>query len=365
MNKSQLFKRSTYLLITLLLVFSACKENEVKIDETEKELESSVLKTLKVLVFHEGGFLANNATIGAYNPNNQAYNPTAFREVNGSFIGDVQQNVISNNGLFYSVLNGSNAVGILDSASLSLISTIKNEAIDKPRDLAIKGQTAYLSNWGPYNEDFTLSNSKIVVLDLALNTVVGSIETAEGLEDVHLANNTLLVTRNYFGSYRNLTFIDTETNQIITDIELPEGPQEILEDAAGNIWVVCSSGALVNINVEETSIANTVDLDGAIFADAAIYAGAIYFFQDNEIKAYDLMTGNIRSVTTTVEIQVPYAFGVDPSNGDIYLGDGVDYSDGGMVIRYSAEGELLDEFNSGILPTQFIFQTNLVEEVEE
>ena len=53
-------------------------------------------------------------------------------------------------------------------------------------------------------------------------------------------------------------------------------------------------------------------------------------------------------------METPYAFGVDPVSGDFYLGDALDYSSEGLVIRYSNEGELLDNFESGIIPTHLL-----------
>jgi hypothetical protein len=223
MSNTNLFKKSIYLILAvLLIVFTGCNENEIVPDDEsdDSENDSLTLQTVNVLIFHEGGFTANNATIGSYNPEKQEYNPTAYRNENGSFIGDVQQSVFSNNGLLYSVLNGTNAVKVLDSASLSLTTTIEHELIDKPRNLSVLGSTGYLSNWGPYADGGALSDSRIVTIDLNNNSVTGSIETEEGLEDVQVVGNTLLATRNYFGSYQHLTFINLENNEIIADIEL-------------------------------------------------------------------------------------------------------------------------------------------------
>ncbi len=360
--KLNLRNRSLLALLVMFLIFTACDEDEIipEVDEPEEvESDSLVLRTVNVLIFHEGGFMANNATIGSYNPLNQRYNATSYRDVNGSFIGDVQQSVLLNNGMFYSVLNGTNIVQVLDSTTLNLSATIEDDLIDKPRDLAIAGNIGYLSNWGPYGDNFGLTDSRILIIDINNSSVTGSIETEEGLEDVEIVGNTLLAIRNYFGAYQNLSFISLDNNEVITDIELPAGPQEILTDASGNVWVVCSSGALVKIDVENTSIVETIELEGPIFGDADIYDNAIYFLQNNEVKAYNLSTGTISSIAETMEIQTPYGFALDPLTGDIYIGDGVDFSDSGKVLIYSAEGELINDFVSGILPSQFVFESEL------
>ncbi|MBO4430059.1 MAG: hypothetical protein J5790_01800, partial [Bacteroidaceae bacterium] len=51
-----------------------------------------------------------------------------------------------------------------------------------------------------------------------------------------------------------------------------------------------------------------------------------------------------------------YGIGVSPRNGDIYVGDAVDYSQAGVVYRYDAAGTLIDQFRVGINPNHFAFK---------
>ena len=51
-----------------------------------------------------------------------------------------------------------------------------------------------------------------------------------------------------------------------------------------------------------------------------------------------------------------YGLNVNPYDGDIYLADAVDYSQAGVVYRYSREGQLVDHFRVGINPSCFAFK---------
>ena len=51
-----------------------------------------------------------------------------------------------------------------------------------------------------------------------------------------------------------------------------------------------------------------------------------------------------------------YGISVDPYSGDIYVADAVDYSQSGVVYRYSPDGELADQFRVGINPNGFAFK---------
>ena len=42
-------------------------------------------------------------------------------------------------------------------------------------------------------------------------------------------------------------------------------------------------------------------------------------------------------------------------NEDIYIADAKDYASNGEVLRYNSEGELVDTFEVGLLPSKFAF----------
>ena len=50
-----------------------------------------------------------------------------------------------------------------------------------------------------------------------------------------------------------------------------------------------------------------------------------------------------------------YGLGINPHTGDIYIADAKDYMSDGAVLRYSAGGEKLDEFEVGVCPSKFAF----------
>jgi hypothetical protein len=331
-------------LLTLVLVISACNSTE-EID----------LKTAGVYIYHEGAFGSNNATIGNYNPESYEYNPTLYRGQNGSSIGDVQQNILVENNIFYSVLNGSNTIDIMGD-NLKSEGKIRIPELDKPRDIAVAGDIAFISNWGPYDENFALISSEILVVDLKTHELIDRIETQEYPEHLILKNNKLLVSHsNFDGSISELSVININNLQIEQTIEVPQGPKEFEEDENGNIWVVCTSGSLIKLNAGLSGIENNIMLDNEVLGDIDAHEDFIYFYSGGEILNLNISDNSISSTGIEVEIETPYAFAVDPVSGDFYLGDALDYSSEGLVIRYSSDGELIDTFQSGIIPTHFTF----------
>jgi len=51
-----------------------------------------------------------------------------------------------------------------------------------------------------------------------------------------------------------------------------------------------------------------------------------------------------------------YGLGVDPTTGNIYVSDAIDYVQKGKVYRYHPDGSLIDSFTAGVIPGGFYFQ---------
>lgn len=333
-------------ILLLVFIFSACED-----------ADDIVLKTSGVYIYHEGAFGSSNANIGNYEPETYAYNSSLYRGQNGSFIGDVLQNVLVDNGndRIYGVLNGSNSIDLMTS-NLKSEETLRFPELDKPRDIAVSGDLAFIANWGPYDQNFALTNSSVFVVNLVTNEIVDKIETQEYPEHLLIKDNKLIVSHASFdGSIRELTIIDVDNLRVEGSIEMPSGPQEVVEDENGDIWVVCTTGALIQLNTSLTSIASKIDLDNGVLGDIDSHENAIYFYSAGEISYINIADQSITATGIEVAMQTPYAFAVDPISGDFYLGDAKDFASEGLVIRYSSEGELLDTFESGIAPTQFSF----------
>ena len=51
-----------------------------------------------------------------------------------------------------------------------------------------------------------------------------------------------------------------------------------------------------------------------------------------------------------------YGLTIDPTSGDVYVADAIDYTQQGKIYRYTAHGELVDEFYVGIIPGSFCWK---------
>ncbi len=132
--------------------------------------------------------------------------------MNGTFPGDVLPNPITidgDNG--YLVLNGSNKIEIIDDNTFKSKSTFTDKLLDKPRYLQVINGKAYISVWGPYDANFSLTGSYVLVIDTKTLQVVTSIATDPGVENLLYNSKYLFASNNNFGGSNTVSVIDPAT----------------------------------------------------------------------------------------------------------------------------------------------------------
>src|SRR5258706_8321587 len=163
------------------------------------------------LIVNEGAFGSANGDVTYYNVSSTLLEQTIFKNVNGTFAGDVLQSITIDGDNGYLVLNGSNKIEIIDDNTFKSKSIFTDKLLDKPRYLQVINGKAYISVWGPYDANFSLTGSYVLVVDVKTLQVVTSIATDAGVENL-LYNGKYLFASNYnFGSSSTVSIIDPST----------------------------------------------------------------------------------------------------------------------------------------------------------
>lgn len=322
-----------------------------------------------VLVANEGAFGSSNGDVTYYNASPSLLEQTIFKNINGSFPGDVLQSISIDGDNGYLVLNGSNKIEIVDDNTFKSTNTFSNNLLIQPRYLQVINGKAYISVWGAYDANFSLTNSYVLVVDTKTLQVVTSIATDPGVENL-LYNGKYLFASNFnFGGSSSVSVIDPSTNKLVTNIPLTAGPSGMVIDANNKLWVITSGsstnfvgnndGKLYRINPSSFAIEQTIELNANPLTDLGIspdkknlyYAvGSLVFKTDISASIAPSAPWSSTSITTL------YSLGVDPKTGEVYLGDALNYSSEGKVYVYNTDGTLKTSFNAGIAPGQFIFR---------
>jgi len=134
----------------------------------------------------------------------------------------------------------------------------------------------------------------------------------------------------------------------------PEGLQFVL---AAGVASSADQGAIQVIDWTTKVVANTLLLDqeaSSLYPRVSVAHNRVLVLHRG-LYAVD-SAGDITVLDTDLGLAQPYALGVDPAHGDIYVGDaGSLFSGAGTVVRYSSTLSALDTFEAGVLPGGFVF----------
>ncbi|RTQ53253.1 hypothetical protein EJV47_00490 [Hymenobacter gummosus] len=323
------------------LLFSSCDDDKVT---TEPAV---VVAGQSVLVVNEGQFNQPNSAVSLYNKSTKAVERNLFQKQNQRELGNVAQSmtVIGDRG--YIVVNADGRVEVVDMKNFKAVAQITN--LSQPRYLTSTGSRAFLTEWRGNYPNYTAG--RVSVIDLSTNTVAQQITVGVNPEQILLAGGKLYVANSYGNT---LSVINPGNNTVESSVTVPDGPRQLAEDAAGNIWVL-SDAFLTRFNpatpTQQTRIGITSDYrNGNLRLNAArdqVYvsiAGAVYRF----------------ATTATALPTTPFlrrnltGLGIDPQDNTVYAGAG-SYTADGRVIRYTTTGTVIDSFNVAIAPNSFLF----------
>jgi len=204
--------------------------------------------------------------------------------------------------------------------------------------------------------------NRLAVVNLQTNAIEKYIPLRGWTEEMLLHQGKVLVT-NLRTSY--LYRINPLTDAVEDSVWLGYPAGSLRADVNGNVWVLCSQvlqanapSRLVKLNSTATQVLRTFDLGTG--------AGKILCSNGTRTQLFWLRSHvYAMSVTADTLPAQPfiyrqsgenfYSLGVDPLNGEVYVGDAVDFVQQGRVKCYTASGQFITSFQSGIIPGNFTF----------
>lgn len=311
-----------------------------------------------VFIVCEGNFMYGNATLSVYIPSSGELQNEVFARANGMKLGDVAQSMTMHEGTAYIVVNNSGVIFGIDPETFRIKRVIRG--IGSPRYMYFRGQDAYVTS---------LYEPRIAIVDVPTATVAGYIDTPghTSTEQMVAFGDTLFVS---CWSYDDTVLaVDMVTREVTGEIKLRSQPRYMTSDRFGKLWVLTDGGmgdaqsgtppALYRIDpasltVEREFVLRAGDSPKGLDTDGG---GETIYFLNEDVWRMDVQADELpaepflRSRNT-----IYYALGVDPRNGDVYVGDAIDYQQQGVVYRFSKEGKGLDTLRVGITPSSFCFR---------
>lgn len=323
-----------------------------------------------VFICNEGNFMYGNASLSFYDTNSGNVTNHVFQARNGAPLGDVVQsmNILGDRG--FVVVNNSGKIYVINTETAEFEGSITG--LTSPRHIHfVNAEKAYISD---------LYESKITIINPETLQKTGTIDVSKPASEFlqHSTEQMVQFGKNVFvscWSYDNtILVIDTETDRVIEEIEVPIQPKSMVLDKNGKLWVLTDGGfdgspfgfeapALVKIDAstfetERLWRFTKGDHPAALTTNAT--ADTLYFLNlhvwQMPVDATRIPEIPFIESTYTDTYGGFYSLSIDPKTSDVYVGDAIDHRQDGMVYRYSATGKLKDNFRVGIAPGYFIFK---------
>ncbi|WP_010664582.1 DUF5074 domain-containing protein [Marinilabilia salmonicolor] len=371
MRKLEFFKKSVpsigvlkALSLALLLAFVSCEsDDDTGVVEDKGDFVNGIF------VLNQGAMNAANASVSFIAQDTVMGD--LFADRNNAVLGDVLQDMVSVDTLSFLVLNNSHSLVVVNNKNFSYVGQI-SEGINNPRYAVVFNGLIYVSQWG--------NEGEVAVVDPEKMEVVNTIDVGFGPEGLEVVGDELWVANcGGYGTDNIISVIDPVNDEVIEEITVNDNPQDLVVDANGDVWVLAtgrseydagsgtfvsvSPAAIHNVNASSYEVEQTFLPDESVYGKAtkiaisadgqSFYFGGGYGFSgiwEVEITVSELPQETFADVT-------PSGLGVNPANGDLYVGVAPSFTSVGHVEVYSANGTAVETYedNIGIGPCNFVF----------
>jgi YVTN family beta-propeller protein len=350
--KKTVLKISQWFVVGATVAFTSCN------NEPDKVSPQKV--TGSVYVVCEGNFLSNEGKISRYNPTTNQSQIDVYKDANNVGLGDIVQSMTIIDTLAYIVVNNSNKIEIAGINSFKKVNTISNLAL--PRYLVQVGNNkAYLTEYKNF-----VDNGQVSVIDLKTNTIIKTIAVGKFPEKMIKVGNRVYVLNN--GS--NFVSVIDLNNESVSEISVGYGGNDMVLDGT-NIYVLTqgkkeytadwsidveksTAATIEKINTNNNTVQKLFTFSSTLDSPSrlAIKNNELYFI-NNGLYKISLNSGSFNP--TKLYARSLYGLGIDPSNGQIYVGTS-GFTSNQKLIRLSDDGVAKDSATVGAGPNGFVFK---------
>lgn len=391
-------KKQTKLLIALLMMgglVASCRKEVKNSNENPSPDEPSVVEegtAVEALMrpndsfqgfylLNEGAYQSNKSTLdfadftrGRYISNLFALrNPSKVKE-----LGDTGNDLKIYGSKLYIVVNGSHKVEVLDAYTGRQITQIN---IANGRYLHFHKGNAYVSSYASSIAMDASSPGAVYRVDTASLQITGQVTVGYQPEEMEIIGDYLFVANS--GGYKQpsydntISVVNLGTFQEVKKLTVGVNPHRVRKDAQNRLWVTTRgdyketpgnlhcvrydavSGAtphVKNLDIPATNIA--IDKDNLYYTSSQWDAtaksnknsyGVVQISTQKKVKE------NFINENSSQKIKSPYGLAIHPTTGEIFVMDAADFTSGGTLFIFSADGTLKAEIPTGDLPNGIVF----------
>lgn len=317
-----------------------------------------------LFIVNEGCFQYGNSSLSFYDPVNQSVENEIFIRANGMKLGDVAQSMTIFDNKGWIVVNNSHVVFAIDLRDFKEKGRIEN--LTSPRYIHfIDDKKAYISQ---------LWDNKIYIVDPSRYEVTGMIEIPGMSSQTGSTEQMVQIGRYVYctcWSYQNsIIKIDTAADQVVASLNVGVQPRSLVVDCYGRLWTMTDGGyfdspfgyeqpSLVCVDPDDFSIVKRFRFKLGSSPRELIVSGdgTTLYWINEDVWKMDVVSDYLPARPLVENRGTKYySLTVDPNNGDLYVGDAIDYQQPGVVYHYSRSGSLIDQFYVGITPVAYCWK---------
>ncbi len=317
-----------------------------------------------LFITNEGMFQYGNATLSYYDPETKSVENEVFYRANAMKLGDVAQSMTIRDGVGWIVVNNSHVIFAIDINTFKEVGRITNLA--SPRYIHfVSDEKAYVTQ---------IWDNRIFIVNPKRYEITGYIECPNMAMESGSTEQMVQYGKYVFvncWSYQNrILKIDTETDQVVDELIVGIQPTSLVMDKNYKLWTITDGGYEESPYGYETPSLYRIDAarfeiekqfrfkPGDSPSEVQINGEGDKLFWINK----DIWSMNVEADRVPVRPFLKYrdtkyyGLTVNPRNGDVYVADAIDYQQQGVIYRYTADGEPVDEFYVGVTPGAFCWK---------
>ena len=322
-----------------------------------------------IFIVNEGNFTFENASLSYYDIDSGEVTQEVFFNKNQLPLGDVAVSMQIRDSLGYVVVNNSGRIYVLNVRTFAFKGKITG--LTSPRNIHfVTSDKAYVTD---------LYSRSIAVVNPVTMEITGTIDVTNQNEEFGQHSTEQMVQygstvyTNCWSYDNQVLVIDSETDRVVDSVEVIKQPNSMVLDRQHALWVLSDGGW--------EGSPYGYEIPGMVrIAPSAVEAATVFRFREGErptalrsngaadtlyfINRHIYRMPADPSAEPEVFIESPYEEGswggfyglaVDPLTSEVYVTDALDFSQPGVVYRYSPAGMPVDTFQAGIVPGAMTF----------
>ena len=301
-----------------------------------------------------------NASLSFYNYESKRVQNDLFYARNNAPLGDVAQSLYWYENTLFIVVNNSGKIYLIDPQTAEFKGLIPD--LTSPRYIhVVSAEKAYISD---------LYAHRITIFNPVTFEKTGEIN----LSEKHTSEQMVQVGKDVYVTHwsqgKTILVIDSETDEMITEIEVPLQPKDLKVDKNNKIWVLSDGSvegstlgtelpALTRIDPETFTVEKIIRFENGSNPHSLEINNNrdTLFFINKGVYKMDILSKTLPEESFISGAgNLFYSLGVNSKNNEIYVSDAIDYTQDAIIYRFSGSGVLVDSFKVGINPSDFLFR---------